>query len=66
MAAAKAGLAAHHTAPQVRPPVPANDLGTAKGLTMAARHGTEQTEADVKTVAEDLADLKAFQEKPES
>ena len=65
MAEAKAGLAAHRAEPRIRHPVPANDLGTAEGLTLAARNGTEQTEADVRSVAEDLAELATFQEQPE-
>jgi len=43
---------------------PANDLQEAR-LTLAARNGTDQTEADVKSVAEDLAELAAFEDKAE-
>ena len=43
---------------------PANDLQEAR-LTLAARNGTDQTEADIKSVAEDLAELAAFEDKSE-
>ena len=35
-------------------------LDDAKGLTMAARHGTEQSEADIASAADDLAELDAL------
>lgn len=43
----------------------ANDVGQAKKVTMAARHGKDQTERDVETTAEDLADLAAFENRQE-
>lgn len=43
---------------------PANDMQEAR-LTLAARNGTDQTEADVKSVADDQAELAAFEDKSE-
>lgn len=61
MAAARAGLAAsrsrRNTAKVVGSP---GVLEDAKGLTMAARHGTEQSEADIASAADDLAELDAL------
>lgn len=40
----------------------ANDgIGDAKRLTMAARNGSEQSEADVRSAAEDLSDIAKYQ-----
>ena len=68
MAAAKAEMAeyrargaSHARSAGARP---ANDLQEAR-LTLAARNGTDQTEADIKSVAEDLAELAAFEDKSE-
>ena len=47
----KARPALGHSAPNIQ---------EAKGMTLAARNGTEQSEADVNSVAEDLTDLAAF------
>ena len=47
-------------------PVAANDVADVKRLTRAARNGTEQSEADIRTEAEDLARIREFQSgKPE-
>lgn len=72
MAAAKAAAAAHRSAalrgrvPRLQPGVfegrAANDVGNARKLTMAARNGTEQSERDLKSVEEDLAELNALLE----
>jgi len=68
MAAAKAEMADYRTrgASHARSAGarPANDLQEAR-LTLAARNGTDQTEADIKSVAEDLAELSAFEDKSE-
>jgi hypothetical protein len=61
MAAARAGLAAsrsqRHTQKDVNVDPSSNVLREAQGLTMAARNGTEQTEADIASVANDFAEL---------
>lgn len=43
---------------------PANDIQEAR-LTLAARNGGDQTEKDIKSVADDLAELAAFEDKSE-
>ncbi|MDR3529299.1 MAG: hypothetical protein P4L90_01895 [Rhodopila sp.] len=66
MAAAKAELAEYHARGALHArgagARPSNDLREAR-LTLAARNGTDQTEADIKSVAEDLAELAAFEDK---
>ena len=61
MEAARVGLAAsrsrQNTARVVGSP---SSLDDAKGLTMAARNGTEQSEADIASAAADLAELDAI------
>jgi hypothetical protein len=42
----------------------ANDVQEAR-LTLAARNGVDQTEKDIKSVADDLAELAAFEDKSE-
>ena len=37
--------------------VPANDFHAARGMTMAARNGTSQSEADIQSLADDMAEL---------
>ena len=65
MAAARAGLAAsrsqRHTQKDVNVAPASNVLREAQGLTMAARNGTEQTEADIASVAKDFAELDEFE-----
>ena len=65
MAAARAGIAASRSQRDTRKDVnvdPAsNVLQEAQGLTMAARNGTEQTEADIASVAKDFAELDEFE-----
>lgn len=66
MAAAKAEMAEYRargaTGARSAGARPANDLNEAR-LTLAARNGRDQTEADIKTVAADLAELAAFEDK---
>lgn len=72
MAAAKAAAAAHRSAaPRGRVPGlqsgafagrVANDVDNARKLTMAARNGTEQSDRDLRSVEEDLAELNALLE----
>ena len=68
MAAAKAEMAEYRAggASQLRRAGarPPNDLREAR-LTLAARNGTDQTDADIKSVADDLAELAAFEDKSE-
>ena len=67
MAAVKADMARYSSQVTTSRNLPANsdnELRDAR-LTLAARNGIEQTEADVKSVAEDLAALAAFKEKSE-
>jgi hypothetical protein len=64
MKVAKLGAAGHATSPRHLGralPSPANDIRAAKGMTMAARHGTEQSEADLQSLADDLAELEAME-----
>ena len=69
MAAAKAEMAEYRARGTSRTRSagarPANDLQEAR-LTLAARNGTDQTEADIKSVAEDLAELASFEDKSET
>ena len=44
-----------------RPQAAANDVADVKRLTRAARNGTEQSEADIRSEAEDLAEIREFQ-----
>ncbi len=61
MAAARAGLAASRSRRNTAKVVGTSSLlDDAKGLTMAARHGTEQSEADIASAADDLAELDAL------
>jgi hypothetical protein len=66
MAAARAEMAEYRAGGASQPKGagarPANDLQEAR-LTSAARNGTDQTEADIKSVADDLAELAAFEGK---
>ena len=68
MAAAKAEMSAYHTrgVSHIRSAasLPANDLQEAR-LTLAARNGKDQTEADLKSIAEDLAKLATFKDNSE-
>ncbi len=68
MAAAKAEMSTYHTrvVSHIRSAasLPANDLQEAR-LTLAARNGKDQTEADLKSVAEDLAKLATFKDNSE-
>jgi len=47
-------------------PRPANDLGAARKLTMAARNGAKQSERDLAGVEEDLAELTALHDDEET
>lgn len=61
MASARAGLAASRSRRNTAKVVGSSgSLDDAKGLTMAARHGTEQSEADIASAADDLAELDAL------
>ena len=61
MAAARAGLEASRSRRNtVRAAGSPGSLDDAKGLTMAARHGTEQSAADIASAADDLAELDSF------
>lgn len=61
MAAARAGLEASRSRRNaVRAAGSPGGLEDAKGLTMAARHGTEQSAADIASAADDLAELDSF------
>jgi hypothetical protein len=63
MAAARAGLAASRAGRNTAKVVGSSrTLEDAKGLTMAARHGTEQSEADIASAAEDLSELDALED----
>lgn len=68
MAASKAEMADYRTRGilhvRIAGILPANDLREAR-LTLAARNGSDQTDADLKSVAEDLAKLAAFEDKSE-
>jgi hypothetical protein len=67
MATAKAEMAEYRACEASRTQgagaLPANDLHEAR-LTLAARNGSDQTEADLKSVAGDLAKLATFTDKP--
>ncbi len=61
MAAARAGLEASRSRRNAaRAGSSSGSLDDAKGLTMAARHGTEQSTADIASAADDLAELDSF------
>ena len=42
-------------------PMAANDVAEVRRLTRAARNGKEQSERDIQSAAEDMAELEAFQ-----
>ncbi len=65
MAAAKASVVVHGVRFGQRSPAsqrPVQDIRDAKGLTMAARNGSSQSEADINSVADDLVLLKKLEE----
>ena len=68
MAAAKEEMAAYRargiSPAEVGGVRPANDTQEAR-LTLAARNGGDQTEKDIKSVADDLAELAALEDKSE-
>ena len=67
MAAARSKLKRQALAGKVAFGTAANDdLGDARRLTIAARNGSEQTEADVQSAAEDLRDISRHQAQEES
>ena len=60
MVAAKAAVASGRNRPAGlggKPLVPANDFQVARGMTMAARNGTSQSEADIQSLVDDMAEL---------
>lgn len=65
MAVAKAAVERDRGRPgasQPRRPVAANDVAKVRKLTMAARNGREQSDGDIRSAAEDMAEIEDFQE----
>jgi hypothetical protein len=58
---ARAGLAESRSRRPVKIVRSADSVSDATGLTKAARHGMEQTEADIESAAEDLGELDAIE-----
>lgn len=67
MAIAKSKLLRQPLQSKARPMAAANnDLGDARRLTLAARNGSEQSEADVQSAAEDLREIARHQAQNEA